>query len=211
MPAARESFGSMLPASWFQRDAPVVGRELLNKVLVSRVPGDEVVAGRIIEVEAYTQDDPASHTFGGPTPRNRVMFGPPGRLYVYLSYGIHHCANVVTAQDGVGQALLLRAVTPVHGIETIRLRRHGRPDRELVDGPGKLCEAFAIDLGHYGTNLTDTHSPVTVIDDGMEPPSTPVIGPRIGISKGVETPWRFRVPAGRGRDGSVQRHWIQKP
>jgi DNA-3-methyladenine glycosylase len=198
MRADRKPSGSVLPESWFQRDAPVVGLELLNKVLVSRSADNKVVAGRIIEVEAYTQDDPASHTFGGLTPRNRVMFGPPGRLYVYLSYGIHHCANVVTAQDGVGQALLLRAVVPVSGIDTIRSRRHGRPDRELVDGPGKLCEAFAVDLGHYGTNLTETHSPVTVIHDGMEPPSSPIIGPRVGISKGVDTLWRFRVPAGRG-------------
>ena len=198
MRSDRKPSGSVLPESWFQRDAPVVGLELLNKVLVSRSADNKVVAGRIIEVEAYTQDDPASHTFGGLTPRNRVMFGPPGRLYVYLSYGIHHCANVVTAQDGVGQALLLRAVVPVSGIDTIRSRRHGRHDLELVDGPGKLCEAFAVDLGHYGTNLTETHSPVTVIDGGMEPPSSPIIGPRVGISKGVDTLWRFRVPAGRG-------------
>jgi DNA-3-methyladenine glycosylase len=80
----------------------------------------------------------------------------------------------------------------------MRSRRGGQPDRNLVDGPGKLCEAFAIDLDHYGTDLSETHSPVTVIDDGVEPPSSPVIGPRIGISKGVDTPWRFRVPAGCG-------------
>jgi DNA-3-methyladenine glycosylase len=199
MPSVHEPLGSVLPESWFERDAPVVGCELLNKVLVSQVAGDEVVAGRIIEVEAYTEDDPASHTYRAlHTSRNRVMFGPPGRLYVYLSYGVHHCANVVTGRDGVGQALLLRAVIPVYGIETVRSRRHGRPDRELANGPGKLCEAFAIDLDHYGTNLTKPRSVVTVVDDGTEPPPSPLVGPRVGISKGVDTPWRFRVPSVSG-------------
>jgi len=193
MPAAADRLGPVLPESWFQRDAPVVGVELLNKILVSQNAAAEVVAGRIVEVEAYTEDDPASHTFVGRTQRNEVMFGPAGRLYVYLSYGIHHCANVVTGSTGVGQALLLRAVVPVCGIETIRSRRRGRSDSELANGPGKLCEAFAIGLSLYGADLTSRASPITIVDDGTEPPSSPLIGPRVGISKGVETPWRFRV------------------
>lgn len=190
-----DRLGPVLRESWFRRDAPIVALELLNKVLVSRISGDEVVAGRIVEVEAYAEDDPASHTFVGRTARNQVMFGPAGRLYVYLSYGIHHCANVVTGPSGVGQALLLRAVVPVRGIETIRSRRRDRPDRELVNGPGKLCSAFAIDLGHCGVDVTDQASPVTIVDDGAEPPLSPSVGPRVGITKGVDTPWRFRVPA----------------
>jgi len=187
-------FGSALPEAWFERDAPIVGPDLLNKIIVARVSGAEVVAGRITEVEAYTEHDPASHTFRGRTPRNEVMFGAPGRLYVYLSYGVHCCANVVTGPLGEGQAVLLRAVVPMSGIETIRSRRGGRPDPVLVDGPGKLCEGFAIDLSHYGTDLTDSKSPVVILDDGTTPPDTPLVGPRVGIARGVETAWRFRVP-----------------
>lgn len=155
--------------------------------------GARRVAGRIIEVEAYAQDDPASHTFGGPTPRNRVMFGPPGHLYVYLSYGIHRCANVVTGPAGNGQAVLLRAVQPIEGLRTIRRRRGGRSDRSLVDGPGKLCEGFGIGLHHNGIDLT-IGAPVAIVDDGTDPPTRPLIGPRVGISRAVELPWRFRVP-----------------
>lgn len=168
---------------------------LLGKLLVS-VVGGERVAGRIVEVEAYREDDPASHTYPGPTARNAAMFGPPGHLYVYLSYGIHHCANVVTAPEGAGQAVLLRAVRLVEGCDVARARRGGRDDRELADGPGKLCQALGIDLAHYGADLCDPSSPVRIEDDGTPPPAEPLVGPRIGISRGVETPWRFRAPPG---------------
>ena len=182
----------MIDRSWFGRDAPVVAPELLNKVLVSTI-GGERVTGRIVEVEAYTQDDPASHTFRGPTERNQVMFGPPGHLYVYLSYGIHRCANVVTGAAGDGQAVLLRALDPIEGIDVVRRRRSGRPDRDLTDGPGKLCQALAIGGDHDGADLlTDPH--LALVDDGVAPPPTPLVGPRVGITKGVDVPWRFRVP-----------------
>jgi DNA-3-methyladenine glycosylase len=159
-------------------------------VVVER--GDELVGGRIVETEAYTRDDPASHSFNGPTVRNAVMFGPPGRLYVYLSYGIHRCANVVTGGPGDGQAVLLRAISPMFGLGVIRARRGGRPERVLTDGPGKLCEALAIDLDDSGLDLTDLASPVRILDDGTPPPDDPIVGPRVGISKAIETPWRFR-------------------
>jgi DNA-3-methyladenine glycosylase len=162
-------------------------------VVVER--GDELVGGRIVETEAYTRDDPASHSFNGPTVRNAVMFGPPGRLYVYLSYGIHRCANVVTGAPADGQAVLLRAIAPMFGVGVIRARRGGRPDRALTDGPGKLCEALAIDLGDSGLDLTNPASPIRILDDGTPPPDDPIVGPRVGISKAIETPWRFRVPA----------------
>jgi DNA-3-methyladenine glycosylase len=152
-----------------------------------------LVVGRITEVEAYAEHDPASHTFRGPTPRNRVMFGPGGHLYVYLSYGIHRCANVVVGAVGSGQAVLLRAVQPIDGIDTIRERRGGRPDRSLVDGPGKLCEGFGIGLHHNGVDLT-VGRPVAIVDDGVAPPTRPLVGPRVGISRAVDVPWRFRVP-----------------
>ena len=146
-----------------------------------------VTSGRIIETEAYTADDPASHSFGGRTLRNEVMFGPPGRLYVYLSYGIHRCANVVTGAEDDGQAVLLRAFEPIDEM----LRRRGR--QPLADGPGKLCQALGIDLGDNGVDLFGTGA-IRILGDGVPPPSRPRVGPRVGITKAVDVPWRFRTP-----------------
>lgn len=166
--------------------------ELLDKVLCSRIDGADVF-GRIVEVEAYDQDDPASHTFRGPTPRNAAMFGPGGHLYVYVSYGMHFCANVVTGTTGNGSAVLLRAAVPMDGVDVMRGRRGPVRDRDLANGPGKLCQAFGIDLAHYGADLTKRGSVVAVLDDGTSPPDDPLVGPRIGLTKGVDTPWRFRT------------------
>lgn len=184
-----------LDRSWFERDAPIVAPELLNKLLVVTVDGIRCT-GRISETEAYTSDDPASHTFGGRTERNAVMFGPPGHLYVYLSYGIHQCANVVTGPVDSGQAVLLRAVEPVDGVEVMRLRR-ARPEREgdrhIGDGPGKLCQALGIVAEHNGVDVLSSH--VRIMDDGVAPPDVPICGPRVGITKATTTPWRFRLPS----------------
>lgn len=172
-----------LGEDFFARDATVVAPDLLNKLLVANG-----CTGRIVEVEAYTSDDPASHCYSGETARNAVMFGPPGRLYVYVSYGMHHCVNISTGPAGDGQAVLLRAVVPVDGIELMRARRGPRvPDRSLADGPGKLTQAFAIDLAANGV-LAEVH------DDGVAPPGAPLVGPRVGISRAVDWPRRFRVP-----------------
>ena len=176
-----------LARSFFGGESAVVAPALLNKVLVA-----SGCAGRIIEVEAYDADDPASHSYRGETPRNRVMFGPPGHLYVYVIYGIHHCANVVTGGLGDGAAVLLRAVSPLAGIEAMRVRRNGR--RALADGPAKLCQAFDLDLGANGLDLC-TRDGIGIFDDGVAPPRSPRVGPRIGLTKGVATPWRWRVPA----------------
>ena len=116
------------------------------------------------------------------------MFGPPGRLYVYFSYGMHHCVNIVTGADGDGQAVLLRAIVPVRGVDLMRVRRGAVADRSLADGPGKLAQALGLDLSHNG-DLAD------VYDDGVAPPHSPRIGPRVGISRAADWPRRYRLPA----------------
>lgn len=178
------------PRSWFERDAPVVAVDLLGKLLVVERGGARA-SGRIVETEAYTADDPASHSYRGPTRRNAVMFGPAGHLYVYRSYGIHWCANVVTGAEGDGQAVLIRAIEPVEGIDEMSRRRGRHP---LADGPGKLCQALGIDGAHDGADLAAPGSAVRIVDDGRPPPTDPVIGPRIGITRAVDVPWRWRTP-----------------
>jgi DNA-3-methyladenine glycosylase len=165
-------------------DAPAVAPLLLGKLLVHGA-----CVGRIVEVEAYTADEPASHSFSGRTERNAVMFGPPGHLYCYRSYGIHVCANVVTGAEGDGQAVLIRALDAVEGIDVMRRRRGG--GRPLADGPGKLCQALGIELGHDGVDACSGDHP-GLFDDGTPPPPDPVVGPRVGISKAVDLPWRWR-------------------
>ena len=147
--------------------------------------------GRIVEVEAYVEDDPASHSFGGPTSRNQTMFGPAGGLYVYLIYGLHLCANVVCGPVGSGQAVLIRALEPVRGLEEIRMARpKASRDRDLCSGPGKLTAALGIRREDDGVDL---------LADGdvrlrtASVPAAIVRGPRIGITKAVERPWRFAV------------------
>ena len=186
--------------AWFKRDAPEVAPDLPGKRLAVDVAGI-ICSGRIIEVEAYMPNDPASHTFNGETSRNAVMFGPAGHLYVYLSYGIHQCVNVVTGPIGSRQAVLIRAVEPTEGFGAMRRRRVGRSDADLANGPGKLCQASGIGAHHDGADLLD--GPVAIVDDGKPPPLVPRSGPRVGITKGIETPWRFRVPAGPADEAST--------
>jgi DNA-3-methyladenine glycosylase len=178
-----------VPRSMLTGDAPDVAPLLLNKLLVHGP-----CVGRIVEVEAYREDDPASHSYLGRTRRTDVMFGPAGHLYVYFTYGMHYCANVVTGTEGYGAAVLLRAVSPVAGIDVMSERRGGR--RDLANGPAKLCQAFAIGPAHNGADLC-TASDIGLYHDGTPPPTAPVVGPRIGISKAMELPWRWRVPAER--------------
>lgn len=159
--------------------------QLLNKVLVAGP-----CAGRIVEVEAYRADDPASHSFRGRTARNAVMFGPPGHLYVYFTYGLHFCANVVAATDGDAQAVLLRALLPLRGIELMRRRRSGRDDAILTNGPGKLCQAMGIDRRHDGADLC-SDAELSIVDDGTPPPLAPAVTTRIGIRLATDQPWRW--------------------
>src|SRR5918995_4671533 len=134
-----------LPVAFFRRPAEVVARDLVGMVMVSRVVG-ELMTARIVETEAYLgYDDPASHGYlHQRNARNQALFGPPGSWYVYLSYGMHWCANLVCQKPGLASAVLLRALEPIAGLEIMRQRRGGVPDRELCSGPGKLCQALGI-------------------------------------------------------------------
>lgn len=182
--------GDPLPPGFYARPSPEVAPDLLNKVLVA-----SRCAGRIVEVEAYDQADPASHSFRGPTQRTEVMFGPPGRLYVYFTYGMHWCANAVCEAEGSGAAVLVRALAPLQGIDAMIERRpRARTVRDLCNGPAKLCQALGIDGDQNGVDLTRVRSPVMVLDDGTPPPQRPGRSPRIGIRVAAEVPWRWFVP-----------------
>jgi len=182
--------GRRLPRAFYRRDPRVVAPDLLNKVLVAGAR-----AGRIVEVEAYCgSEDPGSHAFRGPTTRNATMFGPPGGLYVYFTYGMHWCANAVCGDEGVGVAVLLRALAPLRGLEEMRLARPAaRRDRDLCSGPAKLCQAFGLDRRFDGADLVTADRGVTVVDDGVPPPAQPSISTRIGLSAGADLPWRWYV------------------
>ena len=162
-----------------------VAPRLIGWRFETRIEG-VVTAVVLTEVEAYDETDPASHSFRGPTPRTSAMFGPPGHLYVYRSYGIHWCVNIVTGPEGHGAAVLLRAGKPVEGAETMA-RRRGR-NTNLCDGPGKLTQALGITHAHNGLKLGN-ETPVRLAPTGEAP--TVIATPRIGITKAVEKPWRF--------------------
>ena len=181
-----------LSRSFYERDARDVAPELLNKVLVH---GRK--RGRIVEVEAYVGggEDAGSHANRGRTPRNAVMFGPPGHLYVYFTYGMHWCCNAVCDPEGTASAVLLRALEPLTGVEEMRpLRPKASTDRDLTNGPAKLCQAFGITGVHNGVDLARPPAGgVTIVDDGTPPPAAPVVTTRIGLSAGGELPWRWYV------------------
>ncbi len=168
----------------FQLSAPTVAEVLLGWTLIL-----EGATGVIVETEAYERDDPASHSFNGPTARNAAMFGPPGHAYVYRSYGIHWCFNVVCGLPGSGSAVLIRALEPTAGIETMQNRRRTTDLRLLCSGPGKLTEALAITGEHNGAPLTGL--PLS-LQPGVSD-RTIVRGPRIGISRAKDLPWRFGI------------------
>lgn len=179
-----------LPRTFFDRPATEVAPDLLGRVLAH----DEV-AVRITEVEAYAGEaDPASHAYRGRTNRNAVMFGPPGHLYVYRSYGIHNCINVVCRPEGTAEAVLLRAGEVITGIDVARKRsRDGAPDRDLARGPGRLTRALGIDMTHNGADLCDPDGVLTLLAGTAVPRAEIGEGPRTGISSAMEIPWRFYV------------------
>jgi DNA-3-methyladenine glycosylase len=185
-----------LPRSFFARPSPEVGPDLLGRILVRKVGDGRLLAARIVEAEAYQEDDPASHSFRGRTNRTEVMFGPPGHAYVYFTYGMHHCMNVVTGSTGEGSAVLLRAAEPLEGLEEMARRRGTNDPRALCSGPGRLCQALGIDRADNGLDLVRGRL-LWLLEGAPVAPSTISVGPRVGITSGTERPWRFSVQGDR--------------
>jgi DNA-3-methyladenine glycosylase len=186
----------LLPRRFYLDSPDIVGRKLLGKLITRRIDGHRVT-GRIVELEAYLGlDDPAAHSYNGKTARNAVLFGPPGFAYVYFIYGMYYCLNVSCQPDGHAGGILIRALEPVEGLDTMaRLRKlpsSARPQL-LTSGPGRLCQALDITrAAHNGLDVTSRTSVLQILDDGFEPAmirSTP----RIGIRKAVEQPLRFVI------------------
>jgi DNA-3-methyladenine glycosylase len=171
-------------ADFFERSVHTVARELIGCRLFFNGCG-----GTIVETESYERDDPACHAYVGLTDRTEVLFGPPGHAYVYLSYGIHSLLNFVAEPEGEAAAVLIRALEPTAGLEQMRARRGARPDRELCSGPGKLTEALGIGLEHNRADLFRDPFLLLPPESGHE--LEVLTGPRIGITKAVERPWRF--------------------
>lgn len=190
---------AVLPRAFYARDPRVVAPELLNKVLLSA----DGRSGRIVETEAYCGAiDPAAHSWRGRTARNATMFGPPGLLYVYFTYGMHWCCNPVCGEEGEGVAVLLRALAPLTGLAAMRAARpRCRHDRDLCRGPARLCQALGIDGAQDGIDLVDGAGGFTVVDDGVLPPGEPAASPRIGITRAAEEPWRWYVAGDRHVSG----------
>lgn len=215
--------GQTLPRDFFDRPAPVVAPALLGCVLEHETP-EGVVAVELTEVEAYAGElDPASHAYRGKTARNAVMYGPPGHAYVYFTYGMHFCMNVVCMPEGTSSAVLLRAGRVIAGEELARRRRSARqppgetselsvlPARELARGPARLCRALAIDRVQNGWDLCAPSSPLRLglaDDDARLSRELPIsVGPRVGVSAGADTSWRFWL----ANDQTVSTYRPHKP
>jgi len=172
----------------FSADSVDVAQRLIGTLLL--VDG---VGGRIVETEAYDREDPASHSFSGPTPRNATMFGPPGHAYVYRSYGIHWCLNFVCREAGHGAGVLIRAIEPLAGLDVMRARRQHHDERLLCAGPGRVGQALGVTRAHDGLSLQAPPFELTPPAEAL----ALVVGPRIGISKAVDVPWRFGLQGSR--------------
>ncbi len=183
--------GKRLSRAFYGRDPRLVAPELLNKVLVAA----DGRRARIVETEAYCGAiDAAAHTFRGRTARNATMFGPPGRLYVYFTYGMHWCANTSCGDEGEGVGVLLRAAEPIARLDLMyAARRAAKRDRDLCSGPARLCQAFGITGAQDGDDLVAGAQGLAIVDDGIAPPEDAVVSARIGIRHAAEEPWRWYV------------------
>jgi DNA-3-methyladenine glycosylase len=193
--------GRLLPRAFFEAPPEQVAPRLLGKVL-AHSSGSGLVTGRIVEVEAYLgphnqPPDPAAHSYRGPTPRTRVIFGPAGYAYVYTIYGRYFCMNITCEADGLAGCVLVRALEPVIGLDLMAANRNlepGAPPRKLTSGPSRLCQAMGLTrLTHNGLDLLDPASPLQIRDDGARVPE-PLVTVRIGIHEAVDWPLRFAVP-----------------
>ncbi len=199
--AAQLRAAQVLPREFFNRDPATVARELLGKLLIRR-EGRKLLAGRVVEDEAYLgQDDPAAHAFGGQTARNAVLFGPPGHAYVYFIYGNHYCLNVSCMPEGCGEGVLFRALEPVFGLNAMAMARgielspsqRAAQLRLISSGPGRMSEALDITRQRdNGKDLTSRQSDLWLAEDGFRPPRIAAT-PRIGITKAVDRPLRFAI------------------
>lgn len=205
--AARE----LLPHSFFARRADVVARDLLGRVLVRTEADGGRTGGVIVETEAYRGEaDPASHAFRGLTPRTAVMFGPPGFTYVYFTYGMHHCLNLVCERHGRAAAVLIRALAPFEGIARMRERRGDHPDHRLASGPGSLAKALGLTREHSGLALGP--ATVSVIAGRPRRFGRPVVaGPRIGIRAGLDRDWRFHLAGHPSVSGPRRQSAVDTP
>jgi DNA-3-methyladenine glycosylase len=193
----------LLPPDFFVDSPDEVARRLLGKLLVRNPdsPEDEITTGRIVEAEAYfSSGDPAAHAYSGKTPRNAVLYGPPGVAYVYLIYGMHYCLNISCEPEGTAGCVLLRALEPVAGLATMAKRRGLLPEASsamLASGPGRLCQAMRITRAHHnGLAVTQSASVLMAMEDGYLPPQIDVT-PRIGIQKAADRLLRFTIRGNR--------------
>jgi DNA-3-methyladenine glycosylase len=180
-----------LPAAFYERPVLEVARDLVGCVL-----SHDGCAGVIVEAEAYHQTEPGSHAYIGLRPRTQTLFGRPGLAYVYRSYGVHACVNAVCEQEGVGAAVLIRALEPIQGLDSMRSRRGLERARSLCSGPGKLTQALGIGLGQDGVDLTE--GPITISEPPPQRGEVEIVaGPRVGLTKAADLPWRFCAAGSR--------------
>ncbi len=187
----RPAPGRILPVAFYRRDTLVVARDLLGCILARREVDGSWTGGRIVETEAYRgEDDPACHAAAGLTPRTEVLYGAPGRAYVYFTYGMHHLLNVVTERRGFPAAVLIRALNPLAGTERMASRRGRSTPRELTGGPSRLCQALGIDLA---LNRASFRGPLLTLRSDGRAVERVREGPRVGIRRGTDRPWRFWI------------------
>ncbi len=198
-----------LSHSFYSRPTLTVAKDILGKIIVRKF-GTHTLAGKIVEVEAYRQNDPASHSFRGMTGRNKIMFNQSGMLYVYFTYGMHFCANIVTAEEGIGEAVLIRAIEPIDGINIMMKNRNvdekltSAKKHDLTNGPAKFCQAFYITRPENGIDLCGNE---IFLMDGEKIPSHAIgVSSRIGISVGVEKKWRFYIKGNEWVSKSPTKH-----